>query len=716
MAEKIYLDVYFKIGDQHPGDGYKDGEPVYCKPVAGKDCFGQKRYIGPGDRKGYIIVRVLESEDKIKELFKLPRKNSNAYKRGRKTNYFIDLEKVFTTAAVAEYRDHDKEVHPIDILNLADLSDYRIDKKRLDKSFVHGSITDGTHPIGIDQEYSNLLLFVLDIANDIGSNTVIGEVRTNNSVGNNHVSLNTITDATGWVIIRSTSDYGGIDTPIIATDGDTKSFNMGHPGNYLVETIRVNYLNIESTPGSSSTRKTIIRRNIAESDNIDGNPISVYLSGGIKPTEVYDNVIYREVDDSVVGLNINANHNDLTTAYWDANIFIENNTVIYKGTGVNPVCIQVYSNNSGQTYTLRNNIMYCDDDSKNAIRNPYLQPDDATWKLINCARRGITDVADLVEQDCITAGITSADFLSIDIADDDFAKIDPTSDFYAVGVNDILEDNDLDIMGTPWPPAAPSIGAFSGYIPPPLDLDDYPEIYYNNHLAAATINSTNEDEDFPIENIAKEALWANWKAADTSDQTITADCGQSVTASRMLISGEFVDLTGVDILVEYSYNGTGWNTLAAWTQITAGPVLVRLPERTCRYWRIKLTSITTAPIIGHWGIYDPLIAPRQLGDGSDYYRARDLSSTHATENGKDQMHEGPQMREGRLLLGNMIYGDDNDLKVDELREEGRTGKIFICLAPETAPGDVFYALLENEIYNPVKGTTRSPRLDYREVT
>jgi hypothetical protein len=714
--------VYFKIGDHHPDDrGTKDGEPVYYQPATGKDCFGQPRYIGPGDRRDFVIVWVMAKEEVIKNIFKRPRKNSIAHRRKRKSYYFLDFEKVFTDIAIKEYRDHQIEVAPIDILNLDDLSDYRIDKKRLDKSFVHGSITEGNEDIGVDGDYANLYLFEQAIAGNIGDGVLVGTVISDNDVGDNDIDFNTnhLTSAIGSITITSDTPGAGMESYVISnTNANYNTIVLGANGNYNFEYLKFDKFRF--THAAANVTRTNILKNVVidASSSADTSVEWIYYGGNSANQASFHCYDVIMITAASATLNYPIQIDLLNTFANDYNgfVFFENMSIWIDSTYFTSVQAFEFTNpQSGETYSGFNNIV-CHN-LNTAPAGMVRVTSGATVHLDNPAYSGVNSTqsgASVTQTGKVTS--TDGDFTSIDPDNVEFSKISGGSGLYAVGISSVLAENIADILGTPWAPAAPSIGAFSGYVPPPLAFDENPEIYYKNQLAAATITATSEETDFPKENLTLEALWANWQATDTSDQTLTADCGAAVTASRLILSGEFVDLSGVGIAIEYSYNGSTWSTLAFWTQTDAGPVLVRIPEKTARYWRVKLTGLTAAPVIGHWGLYNPLVVPRQLGDGSDYHRAKDLSKTHTTENGKDQMHEGPQMREGRLILGNMIYEDANDTKVNELRDLGETGKMFICLAPDTAPEDVFYALMTKLIYNPVTGMTRSPRVDYREVT
>lgn len=717
--------VYFKIGDHHPDDrGTKDGEPVYYQEVSGKDCFGQPRYIGPGDRRDFVIIWVMTTEEELKEIFKSPRKNSIAHRRGRKSYYFLDLEKVFTPEALAEYRDHGKEVAPVDVLTLDGyykLSDYRVDKKRLDKPFVSGSITTGNYDVGTAGDYGNVYLFEQAIAGNIGDGVLVGTVISNNDVGDNDIDFNTnhLTSAIGSITVTSDTPGAGMESYVISnTNANYNTVVLGANGNYNFEYLKFDKFRFTHAAANIARTNRMNNMVIDASSSADTSTEWIYYGGNDANQAsfyCYDVVIITAAS-AVLNYPVQIDLFQTFANDYNGFVFFENCSFFIDSTYFTSVQAFEFTNpQSGETYSGFNNIV-CHD-LNTAPAGMVRVTSGATVHLDNPAYSGVNSTqsgASVTQTGKVTS--TDGDFTSINPASADFAKITGGSGLYAVGTDSVLAENIADIIGTPWPPAAPSIGAFSGYVPPPLAFDENPEIYYGNHLATATITVTSEETDFPKENLTLDALWANWKATGTSDQTLTADCGAAVTASRMLLSGEFVDLSGAGITIEYSYNGSTWNTLAFWTQTDVGPVLARVPEKTAQYWRVTLSGLTTAPVIGHWGLYDPLVVPRVLGDGSDYHRAKNLSQTHITEDGKNQMHEGPQMREGRLILGNMIYEDANDTKVNELRDRGKTGKIFICLAPDTAPGDVFNALMTNLIYNPVKGVTRSPRIDYREVT
>lgn len=729
MSAKEAIHIFFKIGDHHQDDrGRKDGEPVYWQPATGEDCFGQPRYIGPGDKKDFVVVWALSTEEEIQELFKMPRKNSNAYKKGRKTNYYLDLEKVFTAKGVKDYRDHDKEMVPHPVFDLmADLSDYRINRKRLEKDFVSGSISSGNYDIGSGGDYSNVYLFEQAIAGDVGDGELIGTLISNNDVGANVISLSShVTSSIGSITITSDNAGSGMGGYQISnTDANFKRVYIGIGGNYNIGDVIFNKFLFDYTAGTGERVCRIRNTVIDGSSSADTATPWLYIDaagfgGPEDPGELYfyNNIIITPhktggIEGDPVELDM--------TGYTDVNfnnfVHFENCSFFIDSTVSGMQALRFENAPAGQTYQGFKNLVCHGIDTATVgmveIRTAStVQLDYPAYDGSNYTQSGgaVTETGKITSED--------ADFLSLDTGNEEFGYIDAGSGLYASG-GDGLAENINDIINAIWPPAPADMsrGPFSGFVPPPLDMDPNPEVYYENHLAGdgVTITATSELTGFPIENITLEALLYDWQATSTADQTLTADCGSAVTVSRVLLAGNFIDLTDVGIKISYSTNGSSWETLAFTTQLTSGPVLLSVTETTARYWRIKLSGLTTAPVIGHWGLYDPLIAPRLLGDGSDLYRAKDNSVTHTTETGRDQMHIGPIMREGRLLLGNILEGDDVADKVDELRELGRTGKMFICLNPEESPEDVFYALLTRSITDPIVGQTRSPRLDYREV-
>lgn len=734
--------IWFKIGDMHPYNSrldleernilhsYKDGEPVYYQPAEGLNKYGKPYSTGKGDRKNFVILYVDATEAEVRELFKKPRKNSNAYRKGRQTYYFLDLEKIFTASAMRDYRDHNKEVAPLygcKIAGLEDLSDYRKDKARLDKPFVHGSITDGSYTIGSDPEddYTNPYTWEIDIAGDIGDGNVIGTVQESCDVGGNSISIQShATSAIGSIKLTSNAPNAGMASYEISnTTATREDVHLGTAGNHTIEYLTFDKFRFWYVAGNKERTTRI--KNVVVDGSSSSNKDDEWIRYDGSPTNTgslycYDFILITpHKTGGNNGQPIEFNMASVNDNDFNGYVFFENGSIFVDNDFGAATCqaIRFEDAPAGQTYTGFTNLVAHGLDTYHPgmvqIRTG------STVHLNNPAYKGVnfTQSGGAVTQD---NKVTSADgdFLSLAPANVDFGRIDTASNLYAVGESDVLAENTADIIGIPWAPAAPSIGAFSGYLPPPLDMGTDPEVYYQNHAAAsgAVVTVTSEDAEFPKENLTREALWANWKAADTSSQILKADCAQAVTVSRLLLSGEFVDLSEVVVKVEYSYNDSSWNTSASWTQADEGPVLVRIPEITARYWRVTLSTLTTEPVIGHWGLYDPLVAPRELGDGSDLHRARDLSTNHITENGKEQTHKGPQMRRGRLILGNVIHEGDVADKVDELRDRGVTGKIYICLEPDTAPEEVFCALLDNPIKDPVEGKTRGPRLDYREVT
>lgn len=703
----VLWNIWAKIGDTGPDDrGLKDGELTQCYPVEpGVDRYGAiYGGVGSKDLTGYVIFQAIADKATIRNLFKHPAKNSNAFKRNRKTYYYLNLEKHFDAETISEYRDHNKQMDILKGFDLSGLSDYRKTPERLNKPFVHGSEVSGNFTFGGGgADYTDLKTAIDDVG-DVAGNTITFECIAANSPGAD-IDFDKTTTSDGLIRVFSTQ-YGFINNPKIT--GGSKWWKLDGRCNLKIEDIWVSDISLHyDTPTSGSPGRTHIFRRMYFEKGINLDPFFPNIEKTATPITIkfYGNLITGAVG----AVDATGNWTIIQSTWgsdWNDYIFFENNTFI-------------------ADYDYTQGAMYVDGSSgslnfyNNAI---YQSTGSISWKetvtninLFNCARNKATS-GTVNETNCIT-DLVSGDFVDVTIGNPNAGKITTDSRLFAVGVaSGNIPEYTRDIVGDNIPTPDPSIGAFQAGAPSPEVFDGNPEVYFENHLEDATLTVTSAEEAFPKEHLTYSALWANWKATSTADQTLTADCGANVIASRLLLSGEFLDLSGAYVKLQYSDDDVIWSTLTGWTQQAEGPVLVRFTETTARYWRVVLTGLTAAPVIGHWGIYDPLVAPREIGEGTDLYKAKDLSLTHTTENGKDQMHKGPQLREGRLLLGNIIHEGAVADKVDELRGKGRTEKIYICLEPDTAPEEVFCALLKNSIFDPVKGQTRSPRLDYREVT
>lgn len=710
MSQKQDWNIWFKVGDNSLGNrGKKDGEPTHYQPA--------DMYVGPGDRKGYVILKVTATEEAVRELFKMPQGNSLAFKHGRRTNYYLDFEKIYNVDEVRAFRNHDREVEPIPgALSL--FSDYRNNKARLDKPFIHGSISSGTYTIGPTADYTNLRTFEGDIVGDVEGNTITGQVIGDNDIGGGGAVLisDHSTDSDGRIIITSNNVNGGKECPRITcasapgtiiriSDGNQ---SVTYEGNVFSKVI------IESNADTTKVREVLIRR--VWGDNIDtgGNNTKLRFNYAQPVNTVL------KCHDIVMATNHNGNSELIdmdfagyTTAQYAAGMLLENITVIIIGASDFTYYVYWRNADSGQSPELRNWVIH----NTAGNKSMYILGS-ATLQLKNFAMNTypFNVPAAGYNYDPARIATVDGDFESVTPADDDFCKIDLFSNLYAVGTDQI--EPILDIIGAAWPPTAPSIGAFSGYVTPPVAIPEYPEVYHTNPVADSgaviTVTGTDGGDEYAAINLAREASWAAWKAADTADQTLHIDCGAAITASRLLLAGGFLDLDGAPMLFQSSSDDAAWTDVAAWIQDGAGNILIGFAETTKRYWRVIMSGLTSAPIIGHWGIYDPLTAVRTLGDGSDYHRAKDLSVNHLSENGRVQVHEARQLMLGRLLLGQGLYESDFDDKTKILRLQGKTGKVWICLHPNTAPEEVFNALL-GEIVYPVKGTTIAPVINYKEV-
>lgn len=709
--KEVLWNIWSKVGDTCRTDrGLKDGDLTQIYPAEHGIGIDGIPYgtIGERDLTDYVIVQARANKTAIRELFREPYHNSKAYKRRRKNNYYLHLDKLFDHEDLLKYRDHGRPVPIIRAFDLSKISDYRKTPDRLKKAFVSGSVISGDYTYGAGGSgplhYTDKKT-AADAIGAVGSNTINFECIGANSPGAD-IDFDKVTNLDGLIRFFSTQ-YGFRSNPV--TNAGGKWFRLDGSCNITFEDLTIeNHSFHYDKPTTGSTGRTHIFRRLLLVKGTNKDPFYPNIDKAGTPITIkfYGNLIIMPVGATGNQGNWIPVDSSWGTTDWNEHIFIENNTLIGDYAYAEGAILITGANNG---YVFQNNVIY---QSTGTI----------SWKellaggcvLNNCARN-LAVSGTFTENDCIT-DLVSGDFIAVSGVD--AGKIDIDSRLYATGKDTgNIPEFDRDIIGGYLSEQGPSMGAFLAAFAPPEPMDPNPEIYFNNLLAgeSVTLTATSELDGFPIENITLEALLYDWQATSTANQVLTADCGSAVTASRVLLSGNFIDLEDVGVKIETSTNGSDWDVLAYRTQQIAGPVLLSVPETSARYWRVTLSGLTTAPVIGHWGIYDPLIAPRKLGDGSDLYRAKDNSVTHTTETGRDQMHTGPIMREGRLLLGNILEGGAVADKVDELREFGRTGKIFICLNPEEAPEDVFYALLTRSIMDPIVGQTRKPKLDYREV-
>jgi hypothetical protein len=453
--------VWFKVGDIFPDDkDLKDGEPCFYQPANGLDKYGRPYYIGPGDRKGYAIAWVMATEEEIEELFKAPHKNSTAYKKGRRTNYFISYEDTFTAEYLAEYRDHDKEVEPFDMLSLAGLSDYRVYKERLDKPYVHGSITTGDYTIGSGGDYATLTTFRNDIAANIGSGVLRGTVLNSHESGNSDIDFNQTSASDGSITVDSSSTYGGWDAPIVSTTSTVNQIIARGNANVTIEKLRTKDFQLFSLSASVSTRETIIRNIIVDASSFNGAITASWTgASSTKKLKIY-NCICRIVGPPstyATGLYVAvASNTDVDTDYWNSNVFIENITIICNTPTTDLKCFRGNLGVADATYTFKNIAGYVE--SGTGEFADYSGSSNTIWKFVNCARNADNNIANKSEVDCITT-LAATDFESINIASEDFVKIDKDSVLFKAGIAGLVE-NTHDIMGTEWT-SPPSIGAYS---------------------------------------------------------------------------------------------------------------------------------------------------------------------------------------------------------------------------------------------------------------
>jgi hypothetical protein len=341
-----------------------------------------------------------------------------------------------------------------------------------------GIYTIGTSVAGSVKDYENLRDFVNDIDLDIGNNTLTGIVLTDNDVGISDLILSVATSVNGLITIASSHDFGATTTPSIISSvaANMRHFVLDGNGNYIVEKLTFNGLGLEVTPTNTGVteRTTIIRRNYVTGTDL-GIESMVNIgysaaSGQVKPVYFYDNVVHADMSSSLKLISIKADDDVITESWWENNVYIENNTFIMRGAPLGSQGIfRVTSNNSQYTYTIRNNVAYCEDPTAVCIRDWFpTTTNRATWKFKNCARAGTTSFNDgslLTEEDCITTGVTSLDFLSTVAGNANIGKIPSTSDFFATGTDTgILITNTSDLDGTAWT-APRAMGAFSGKSP-----------------------------------------------------------------------------------------------------------------------------------------------------------------------------------------------------------------------------------------------------------
>jgi hypothetical protein len=447
--EAVLWNICSKIGDTGPTDaGRKDGDLTQCYPAKpGIDAYGVPYGdLGRMTYKGYAIVQVEATKKEIRKLFKSPAKNSEAYRRKCENYSFIDLDEVFTLGEMIHYRNHDKHVPIVKNFDIKKIKNYKDHPERHDKPHIHGSVTSGTYSITGD--YADLKLAMDDVG-AVGSNTLEFVINNANSPGAN-IDFDKVTNSDGLIWVHSTK-YGFRSNPL--TTGSGKWYQFDGRCNVLIEDFMVNGISFHyDDPTSGSTGRTHTFRRIVFDRTTNHDPLYTNIDNPGTPITIkfYGNLILGRstasggrATDVPVGSN-------WTTPIWNANFFIENNTIIadrnyadaivtVSGASINPV--------------FRNNVVY-GSVGTNAWK-------ESVNKVIlnNCARN-LALSGTFTENDCIT-DLVAGDLKSVTIAETDCGKIATNSRLYAAGDSTAIWPNsERDLIGEYIPDDGISMGAF----------------------------------------------------------------------------------------------------------------------------------------------------------------------------------------------------------------------------------------------------------------
>lgn len=129
-----------------------------------------------------------------------------------------------------------------------------------------------------------------------------------------------------------------------------------------------------------------------------------------------------------------------------------------------------------------------------------------------------------------------------------------------------------------------------------------PVILYDNRLedGTATATATDPDSRYNVANLTDKRAFTAWLGVGTSTHYVTVDCGSAKSADALGILVHNFFTAGATISVECSSDNFAADTtvaLAGFVPSSDKAIFKKFDSLSKRYWRLKMTGMSAAPIM-----------------------------------------------------------------------------------------------------------------------
>jgi len=134
--------------------------------------------------------------------------------------------------------------------------------------------------------------------------------------------------------------------------------------------------------------------------------------------------------------------------------------------------------------------------------------------------------------------------------------------------------------------------------PAPLDDMSLPIVLFDNFYNKGTISWTSAMSGFPGSNVATESTFDYW-APNNAPDSVSVNLGTPMEADTFAVIAHTLGSSGSVVNFEQSTDGATWVFVGQVTPTDDTPILFLFRGVTKQYWRVRILSTTTDPVIGN---------------------------------------------------------------------------------------------------------------------
>lgn len=231
-------------------------------------------------------------------------------------------------------------------------------------------------------------------------------------------------------------------------------------------------------------------------------------------------------------------------------------------------------------------------------------------------------------------------------------------------------------------------------------------IGYDNFVPGATVTGTTAEAAFPADAIKRQTTWERWKPTGTTNEDLLITPATSQDANYIGIAAHTLGSSGATVALAYSVDNVTFTTIETLSPADNSAIMILFTSVSAGYWRIRITSATSAPNIGVVYIGKTLDMDRPIYGGHSPINLSRQTVVRPTESEKGQWLGRSVIRYGLQTS----YDWENlaaawyRANFDPFVKAARFRPFFIAWRPETFPQEVAFGWTSNDIQPKNSGT------------